>query len=133
MVLGPVSDAEIHSAETDLGVVFPLEYVAFLRSYGAAVFGSKEIYGLPDTSSDDPPVWSSILTMTKHIRKMSDYWLDHQHLLPISSDGMDNMFYLDTEKSPATSIRVIGPGVDEVFSESMDEFIMKLHNEEFEF
>lgn len=120
---GGADEELISSVEQQHGLRFPGEYRAFLGEYGAALFSGFEVYGLVESGSDDPPLWSDVRMLLQNpaFKKMPG------GLVPISDDGGDYKFYLKCDhegSSELGSILVYGPGRDGVVvSKSFFEFI----------
>lgn len=129
-VSGPADALAIEKAETELGVQFPPEYRAFLERFGAVLAEGVEVYGLPRTEGNDPPLWQDVVSVTKQLRQWEQAGSDRKGFVPICEDGTGVYFYLDTLMSPETKIWAIGPGVDKVVSASFFEFIVDLSNGE---
>jgi hypothetical protein len=107
---GPASEDLVAAVEGRLGIVFPKQYRAFLRQFGAALCGGFEIYGLVDAPpTGEPPIWSDLRGYLREEVKESLAI----GLLPISDDGGDYRFLLRTDPK-AESIVVYGPGLDRV-------------------
>jgi hypothetical protein len=69
-VSGPVSDELINSAQSELGVNFPEEYVEFLREFGAAIVSGAQVYGIPDHEKKNPPLWQNVVLLTRQLRDL---------------------------------------------------------------
>ncbi len=123
-VSGPVAEAAIRHAESELGVVFPTEYREFLSQYGAALVDGAEIYGLPDPARNNPPLWHDVISMTQRLRAWGQLGSENAAFLPISSDGMGVYFFLDTGASPQTKVWAIGPGVNRTISDNLRGFVL---------
>jgi cell wall assembly regulator SMI1 len=129
---GPVPEATIVSAERELGVRFPPSYRAFLSNYGAGGAPPPyDLYGLPDTrnTDDEPPLWLHIVDMAKSARAASRGIISPA-FVPLSSDGGDYSFYLDTTRVNASGecpVIAMGPGADElVVADEFLQFLRKI-------
>lgn len=79
--IGPRDEREIERAEETLGLMFPPQYRAFLREYGAGAVGSYEIYGLCGGSSGPP----SVLWLIEDLEQLG---LRRPHqLIPFHAEG----------------------------------------------
>lgn len=58
--IGSLDIERIREAETFLNLVFPLDYVEFLKIFGAISFGSSEIYGITNSDFESGGVPNSI-------------------------------------------------------------------------
>lgn len=126
---GPVSEAVIASAETELAVRFPESFRVFLRCYGASFGKGLELSGLPVSdrvSSDRMPQWSDLLVETRRARKNLNAPLP-RNLLPISHDGGEYEYLLDLAAIGSDGecpVVVLGPGREfEVVASSFIEFV----------
>jgi hypothetical protein len=117
LVLGPVPEERIASAEKELGLSFPKSYRAFLQHFGAAAMWGYEIAGLPLeswTDGDPPSCWSHVADDTLGYRRRGR--LPDPYVV-ISSDGGDYWFLLDTSRVDAAGecpVLIWGPGADGV-------------------
>jgi len=113
---GPATDEMIASAERELGAEFPPSYRQFLSKYGAALCRGFELAGVFKVENqDEPPLWSSVVTATKQLRRASGSI--PTGYLAISDDGGDYKFFLATDrKNPGAEcpVVVLGPGKDGV-------------------
>lgn len=126
---GPVADAGIAAAETELGVRFPLSYRIFLRHFGAVLLpGSYEFAGLgPGRCTDpEPPFWEHVVDATVQLRRASRGLIPKEYVR-FSGDGGDYAFYLDTahvDDQDECPVVVLGPGRDGVvIARSFVEFV----------
>jgi len=110
-VAGPCSTAAIARAEEALGVTFPDQYRAFLSIYGAALIPGFELYGLPETAPDEPPLWEDVIRVNQSLRSLGQAGADNPDFVAIASDGFGTYFYLDTSVAPETRIVAVGPGI----------------------
>jgi hypothetical protein len=130
-VSGPSSEAEIKSAERELGLQFPAEYREFLANYGAARIAGYQIAGLTHQDPDEPPMWVSVVQATRSLRrhgKIGEY--DDDDLIPLSGDGMDTTFYLRTKGDASGTVLALGPGVEKEIAGTFSEFISRIHSGE---
>jgi hypothetical protein len=128
-VAGPADTETIRSAEAKLGVSFPPSYRAFLARYGAAIGKGTEIAGLfRNDKPDEPPLWSDVVSSTLGTRRASRGYIPKEYV-PISSDGGDYTFYLDTgclDTEGECPVRVLGPGADGlVVAKDFFEFVVR--------
>lgn len=123
---GPASEAAIAHAQAQLRMTFPAEYQDFLSHYGAAIVCGAEVYGLPDTAKNAPPLWSDVTSVTETLRNIGQSGTEDEYFLPISEDGTGVYFFLNTRASPRTEIWAVGPGVNKVVSSSFYEFLVDL-------
>jgi len=127
---GGVEDEVIRAAEVKLGVQFPPSYRLFLSRYGAALCAGFEIAGLFYAGNDDegPPLWSDVVAATLQRRRQSDGLIPDSYV-PVSDDGGDYTFYLDTtcsESQGECPVVVLGPGADGVIvAEDFFEFLVR--------
>ena len=124
VIAGPVSPLMIANAQEALGVAFPTEYTEFLREFGSVLFDGCELYGMSVQNEDGPPLWQDVVVATKDFREQKGLTCNDQYLIPISDDGMDCTFFLNTMKSPKTEIVAWGPGVNKCVAKSLSEFII---------
>lgn len=107
---GPASEELVTAVEGQFRIVFPKQYRAFLRKFGAALCGGFEIYGLVDASpTGEPPIWSDL---REYLREEVEESLV-MGLLPISDNGEGYRFLLRTDPK-SESVVVYGPGLDRV-------------------
>lgn len=125
-VSGPASTQEIEHAEKELGVKFPKEYQEFLEEFGAVLANGVEVYGLPSSELNAPPLWQNVVTVTKELRDWGQVGADQSALIPISEDGTGVYFFLDTRVSPETKIWAIGPRVEKVVASNLFDFVVEL-------
>ena len=123
---GPTSEEAVNRAQTELGVVLPNEYREFLLEHGAALVSGAEIYGLPDLSKNDPPLWTSVISVTKQLREYGQAGTESGGNVPIADDGMGVYFFLNTQASPGTEIWAIGPGIEKLVSNRFYDFVLDL-------
>ena len=126
---GPASEEMIKAAEDELGVDFPPSYRDFLGSYGAALCTGFEIGGLFLCRDDnEPPLWTDVVTTTRQKRRISHGLIPNEYI-PISDDGGDYTFYLDTTHRRVDGecpVIVLGPGVDDVVvAEDFFDFVIR--------
>lgn len=117
-VAGGASEESILEAEAQLGVRFTPSYRQFLSNFGAALCTGFELAGLFGVGNDNdrPPQWSNVVTATKQLRRASRGLIPNEYI-PISDDGGDYTFYLDTSHSDDQGecpVIVLGPGADAV-------------------
>jgi cell wall assembly regulator SMI1 len=127
-VSGPVNVTAIEQAEAELGVQFPLEYREFLKKFGAVIADGIEVYGLPNSDTNDPPMWQDVVAVTNELRNWGQAGTERKGFVPICDDGTGVYFFLDTTKSPKTEIWAIGPGVEKMVLSSFSEFLVDLSN-----
>jgi antitoxin YobK len=113
---GGVDERSILKAEEALGIRFPPSYREFLSQFGAAFCTKLEISGLFNAGDDDDqsPLWSNVVTSTLQLRRASRGLIPNEYV-PISDDGGDHTFYLDTSRCNAQDecpVIVLGPGAD---------------------
>jgi antitoxin YobK len=123
---GPADEEMIVSAQANLGVQFPQSYKAFLARFGAALCSGFEIAGLfRHTKSDEPPLWSNVVTDTQLRRKAGI----PKEFVAISDNGGDFTYYLDTSRFNAASecpVIVLGPGADgPVVADTFVDFVVR--------
>jgi hypothetical protein len=123
---GPASEQAIGQAQNELKVVFPQEYKEFLERYGAVLIPGAEIFGLPDTSKNSPPLWNDVISVTLNLREQRQYGSENVSFIPIAEDGTGVYFFLNTHASPRTEILAIGLGVNKLVSSSLYEFVLDL-------
>lgn len=128
MSAGGASAVAIAQAESALGVTFPPSYRLFLTHWGAGTAGRYEVSGInaPPSDPNEPPRWPSVVQDTLLLRRASRGDIPN-HFLPISADGGDYQFFLDTADCDSTgecSVRVLGPGRDgEIVARTFLEFL----------
>lgn len=127
---GRTTEEAISHAEEVLGVVFPPTYKYFLSKYGAALCDGREIDGIAPLPIDDAtPMWNDVVSHTLRIRKASRGRLPLGYI-PISTDGCDYNFYLDTSRRDERGecpVIVLGPGADGVvIGRDFFDFLVKL-------
>ena len=129
---GPVGPEVIAQAEQVLGVQFPQSYRVLLENFGAC-YGEAlcEVAGLTSDefkgeSRTQTPEWSSVVLNTQRQRALTRVTLPKSYI-PISDDGMDCTFYLDTSNTDDLGecpVIAVGPGYDrEVRANSFLEFV----------
>jgi hypothetical protein len=134
---GPMGEEAILAAESQLGVRLPPSYRWFLSTYGAAFGNGIDIDGLFLRGDlDECPLWTDIVGFTLRLREVSRGRMP-QSLIPISGDGGDYKYYLDTSRARDDGecpIVVLGPGADGVvISEDFLEFVVRLSNDTLSF
>jgi hypothetical protein len=123
MASGPVGDDAIRQAERELGVVFPREYRELLSEFGSIIGKGFEVYGLPASTDDEPPVWRHVVRVNKQLRLLRQGGTERSGFVAISDNGMGVYFFLDTSSSPETSIWAVGPGIDRMVSQELADFL----------
>jgi hypothetical protein len=129
---GPVAPEVIAQAEQVLGVQFPRSYRVFLENFGAC-YGEAlcEVAGLTseefkEESRTQTPEWSSVVLNTQRERALSRATLPESYI-PVSDDGMDCTFYLDTSNTDDLGecpVIAVGPAhSQEVRANSFLEFV----------
>lgn len=93
---GPAPDARIHSAQTQLGLLFPPSYIAFLQIYGAAFGQGIEIAGLAPDPVGEQPTWTDVVSTTLMYRRHNALPEDSIY---ISTDGSDHCYFLCCSKT----------------------------------
>ena len=129
-VSGPSTEEEIKNAERELGVQFPPEYREFLARYGAARIAGYQIAGLTHQDPDQPPMWDSVVRVTRSQRDRHGKIGHYDDLIAISGDGMDITFYLRTRADVSGSLLALGPGVEKEVARTLSEFISRIHSGE---
>jgi len=129
-VAGPSTEEEINTAERQLGVKFPSEYREFLAKYGAARIAGYQIAGLTHQDPDQPPMWESVVQVTRSLRDRHGKVGDYDGLIAISGDGMGITFYLRTKGDAAGRVLALGPGVEKEVAGTFSEFISRIHSGE---
>jgi len=95
---GPVAEATIASAESDLGLRFPPSYRTYLARFGATLGNGVEIFGLPQPSDpNQPPQWSHVVKSTVGYRPSAL----PENSVAISHDGMELGYFLVCSPSDA--------------------------------
>ena len=115
-VAGPVPLEAVAAAERELKVSFPRAYRLFLLHFGAALLPGREIVGIDPNYTDPeaPPLYRNVVQVTLRGRRVSRGYIPDS-LIPISSDGCDDTFYLDTAADSGhgeAPVVVHGPGRD---------------------
>jgi len=88
---GPVAEATIASAETDLGLLFPPSYRTYLARYGATLGQGYELFGLPQPADpNQPPQWSHVVKATFAYRPNAL----PENSVAISHNGMEFGYFL---------------------------------------
>lgn len=126
-VSGPSTDEEIRDAERELGVIFPPEYREFLARYGAALMSGYDIAGLSHEDPNTSPMFDDVVRMTRTLRDRHGKVAGLDNVIPISGDGMDVLFYLETKGEDSGKILALGPSVEKHVANSFSEFIAKIH------
>lgn len=122
---GRVALDQISRVEDELGVSLPPEYKSFLEEFGAMVAPGIEIYGVFQNTSDDAPMWQSVVEVTKSLRVWQQVGAEREGYLPISDDGMGTYFFLDTTSGRNAQIFAIGPGVNIKVADNFVEFVVR--------
>ena len=94
---GAVDEQTIKMAEQELEVIFPYQYREFLANFGAVVGYGFEIYGLPHQEASQCPYWQNVVTIAKKLRKNNQIGAENKMFIPISHDGMDAYYFINTE------------------------------------
>jgi cell wall assembly regulator SMI1 len=130
---GPIAVELIESVESKLSVRFPNDYRSFLRQYGAVVGHGFEIAGIyTRETNDEPPMWRSVLDIAESFRRSSNDGIP-ESLIPISDNGMDLTYYLDTAGiyGDMGAVIAFGPGCDTVvISDNFVDFVLRLGKKE---
>jgi cell wall assembly regulator SMI1 len=84
------TEKEIESAESELGITFPLELKAYLIVFGHLEIGHHELYGLGLNIPDYLSIVKETLLERHQFRPHIPV-----HLLPIQNDGAGNHYCLD--------------------------------------
>lgn len=100
-----------------------MEHKDFLSNYGAMLVNGAEVYELPAFSSENPPLWQSVVEVTRRLRSLTQVGAERYSLIPIAYDGMDTYFFIDTSASPETRILALGPNVEKLVSSDLYGFI----------
>ncbi len=127
MVSGNVPLNLVSEAEKKLGVIFPNQYIEFLKEYGAIMLNGCEIFGIISTDwekSDETPLFSSVVNETEIYRKKNSFFAENLSYIPISSDGYSKVFFLDTNLSPKTCIKSFDFGQEICASKDIYEFCL---------
>lgn len=120
---GKISEQYIDYAEKELGVSFPKEYRNFLLEFGAVLGDGFEIYGLvPELNQDEPPIWQNVVAVTHHIRSFNQVGTEDRHMIPISSDGMDTYYFINS-KSSDTEIWAVNYEEKKLIASNLLEFV----------
>ena len=127
-VLGPVSKKIVAAAENELQVSFPEEYKQFLYEFGALMGNGIEIYGLPAQDEANPPFWQNVVTVTQQLQSYNQIGAENKKFIPISSDGMDMNYFMDTTKSPELHIWAIGHDSKLLIASNLYEFMIKIRD-----
>ena len=123
---GPAAKSAVSEAERILAVRFPHAYREFLFRYGAAMLNGFDIAGVIDKELNDPPMWVNIVEATQQTRRVSRDNLPITYV-PISDDGADITYYLDTEEQESFFVFACGPGVEkQLFSDNFSGFVLQL-------
>ena len=93
---GPASETRIHSAQRQLGLLFPPSYLAFLQGYGAAFGNGVEIAGLAPDTPGEQPMWVDVVSTTLMYRSRNALPEDSVY---ISTDGLDHNYFLCCSKT----------------------------------
>jgi len=126
---GPVGESEIAEAEKALGVVFPVSYRVFLKTYGASLGRAPyEMAGLPPPSNGSrTPLFSNVVQLTLSARKSSRGTLPSSYI-EFSSDGADEAYCIDTSTTNINGespVVVWGPHRSGEVAPSFAEFVLK--------
>jgi cell wall assembly regulator SMI1 len=123
---GPAHLEDIDRAQATLGLRFPNDYIEFLRNFGAVVGRGIEIAGVVNKEKNNPPMWVDVVEWTIRKRETNGKYLDHG-FLPISSDGLGQVFYLDLRTDGISPVVAVGLSVGEkVVADSFSQFALKL-------
>jgi hypothetical protein len=87
---GPVSDAVVAAASQELGLAFPPQCAAFLRTFGAGSVASESFVGLGG------PRHLDVVWLTRVLRARKSARLFPVSLVPVRSDGFGNYDCIDT-------------------------------------
>ncbi len=104
---GPVSEGSVARAEDKLSVKFPDEYIAFLRTYGAALLEGFEVYGIAPEQSG-PPLWQDVVKANEALRAAGQLGATEKNVA-ISDDGMGNYLFMNCDSKQETELRISGP------------------------
>jgi len=92
----------IQTAERELGVKFPNDYEAYLRTYGWARLIYDELYGIGDS------VPSHLNLTMNTLRERTDFRpCLPNHLVPVMPDGAGNHYCLDLSKTESGACPVV--------------------------
>lgn len=135
---GGVTDAQISTAESALGVTFPPAYREFLKERGAALFEGGEIAGLippeRDEGPDAAPYWQDVVNLNLSRWRYVPRADEERALVVISNDGADYVFLLDTNPAAAERVLALGPGVEyKVVADDFRTFVTRLAKGELEY
>jgi hypothetical protein len=119
---GHAEEADIETAEEQLGLMFPDDYREFLEKFGALVGSGIEIYGIIDRESQN--LWQSVVDVNLKLRKIKQIGSERKRFFAISDDGMSLYFFIDANASPKTSIWAIGPHIEREISNDIAEFFV---------
>lgn len=124
---GPASKEQIHSAQSQLGLLFPPSYIAFLQRYGAAFGNGVGIAGLAPDPMGEQPMWEDVVNSTLMYRSHNTLPGDSIY---ISTDGADHSYFLSCSKTnPDFEGKVIewGPahGGGTVYADSFISFVQR--------
>ncbi|MFN5706704.1 MAG: SMI1/KNR4 family protein [Planctomycetota bacterium] len=128
---GAVNEEAVLSAESRLGVRFPMELREFFKSYGAVSGLGIDIAGIVGVNGSSPPMWRDVVVETERFRLATKNRLPSSLVL-VSDDGASVKYFVDTALSETVCrITAFGPGSDGVIvAESLSEFIVKRNNDE---
>lgn len=125
-VAGPCNEEQIKEAERVLGISFPKQYRSFLSKYGAVVAEGFELFGLPATVGDEPPLWQDVVNVRNQLVEWRQDGSEFPSYVPISEDGTGIYFFLDAGAAPDTKILAVGAGIRKVVSSDLFEFAVNL-------
>lgn len=125
---GHIEQSVIDFAEKELGVIFPYQYRDFLSKFGAIVGEGCEIYGLPTENVDECPYWQNVVTVTKRLRKLQQIGTENHFFIPISSNGENIYYFINTEYFNVTEIWAISNEEKSIVSNNLYEFIIKQYD-----
>ena len=120
---GAVDERTIRGAEQELKIIFPYQYREFLAQFGAVVGYGFEIYGLPNQDVSQCPYWQNIVTVTKKLRENNQIGSENHMFIPISHDGMDTNYFMNTEDFNKTEIWSISYSNRYIISFDLYDFI----------
>lgn len=122
-IAGPISEADICKAETDLCIIFPAEYRNFLAKYGSLMASGTELYGLTPYDIGSDSLFINVV-FENNLRRKHAQLAEHEKYIVISTDGMGADFMIDTSDPSKTRVFARGPGIDDIFvANGLDDFV----------